>query len=140
MLLTCRISQLHTHPKAHDQINMIKSWGLCTRGGAPLDTYIRRCPLTATAFRAHCSLLCSELDIGRPLLSKWEMQLWGLGWGSRGKKRMHRRHELHELRMVLLMGQQHGARVGSRHPAKSCVPEQQPEGKGILLGVLPFVT
>lgn len=40
---------------------------------------------------------------------------YGGGWGSRGKKMSRRR----ELRMALLMGQKHGARVESKHPEMS---------------------
>lgn len=55
-----------------------------------------------------------SVDLGGPLLIKWEIQLWGRV-GSRGKKMSRRR----ELRMALLMGQKRGARAGSKHPAMS---------------------
>lgn len=66
-----------------------------------IDTYTLRCPLTATQASGPTVFFSakSKLDIGWPLPSIWEAQLWG--WVcSRGKK--NRRDEFHELRMTLL--------------------------------------
>lgn len=115
---------------------MIKSRGLCIHGGAHW---------TLTSRGVHTSLQdpllnsVKSLILVGPCLATGRCSYRGWGWGSRGKRRMSRRHELHELRTALLMGQKHGARVRSRHPQCPVSPSNSLRGKGFYEAYYPLL-